>query len=66
MVGIIWSKKMLEEWRRSTLIPIYKNKEGIQNYANYRGIKLRSLTIKLWQKVIEWKLRQESKDSEEM
>ena len=57
---------MLEDWRRSTLIPIYKNKGDIQNYANYRGIKLRSLTIKLWQKVIEWKLRQESKDSEEM
>jgi len=27
--------KMLNEWRRSNLIPIYKNKGDIQNCTNY-------------------------------
>ena len=39
---IMRSKHMSEEWRRSTLVPIYKNKGDIQNCANYRGIKLES------------------------
>ncbi|KAH1254809.1 Craniofacial development protein 2 [Glycine max] len=39
---IMRSKRMSEEWRRCTLVPIYKNKGDIQNCANYRGIKLMS------------------------
>ncbi|XP_075100599.1 uncharacterized protein LOC142176541 [Nicotiana tabacum] len=39
--------KMLEEWRWSTMIPLYKNKGYIQNYNNYRGIKLLSHTMKV-------------------
>ncbi|KAM7490942.1 hypothetical protein LguiA_033863 [Lonicera macranthoides] len=57
---ILRSKKMPEEWRRSTLIPIYKNKGDIQNCANYRGIKLMSHTMKLWERVIERRLRKET------
>ena len=44
---IIMTRKMLDEWRRSTLVPIYKNKRDIQNCNNYRGIKLMSHTMKL-------------------
>ena len=51
---------MLDEWRKSTLIPIYKNKEDIQNCGNHQGIKLMSHTIKLWEGVIEHKLRKET------
>jgi len=51
---------MSDEWRRSTLIPIYKNRGDIQNCANYRGIKLMSRTMKLWEKVIERRLRKET------
>jgi len=57
---IIRTKKMSDEWRRSTLIPIYKNRGDIQNCANYRGIKLMSRTMKLWEKVIERRLRKET------
>ena len=40
----IWqSNKMSDEWRKSTLIPLYKNKCDIQECSNYRGIKLISL-----------------------
>jgi hypothetical protein len=48
---------MPEEWRRSILVPIYKNKGDIQSYTNYRGIKLMSHTMKLWERVIEHRLR---------
>jgi len=66
-VGITWltklfnnifrSNKMPDEWRRSTLVPIFKNKGDIQNCTNYRGIKLMSHTMKLWERVIEHRLR---------
>ena len=55
--NIFQSNKMPEEWRRSILIPIYKNKEDIQSYTNYRRIKLMSHTMKLWERVIEQRLR---------
>ena len=48
---------MPDEWRRSILVPIYKNKGDIQSCTNYRGIKLMSHTMKLWERVIEHRLR---------
>ena len=54
---IFQSNKMSEEWRRSTLVPILKNKGDVQSYTNYCGIKLMSHTIKLWERVIEHRLR---------
>ena len=72
--GILWltslfnrilkTKKMPEEWRKSILIPIFKNKGDIQNCANYRGIKLMSHTLKLWERVLEQRLRKETSISE--
>ena len=50
---------MSNEWRKSTLVPIYKNKGDIQNCENYRGIKLMSHAMKLWERVIEQRLRKE-------
>ena len=47
--NIFRSNKMPEEWRRSILVPIYKNKGDIQSCTNYRGIKLMSHTMKLWE-----------------
>jgi len=47
---------MPEEWRSSTVIPLYKNKCDIQDCNNYRGIKLLSHTMKLWERVIERRL----------
>ena len=66
-IAIVWltklfnhifrSNKMSDEWRRSILVPIYKNKGDIQSCTNYRGIKLMSHTMKLWERVIEHRLR---------
>ena len=53
---IFRSNKMTEEWR-SILVTIFKNKGDVQNCTNYRGIKLMSHTMKLWERVIEHRLR---------
>ena len=58
--NIVATKRMLDDWRKSILVPIYKNKGDIQSCNNYRGIKLMSHTMKLWEKVIEHRLRAET------
>ena len=50
-------ERMPEEWRRSVLISIYKNKGDAQCCGNYRGIKLMSHTMKIWERIIEARLR---------
>jgi hypothetical protein len=54
---IFRSNKMPEEWRRNILVLIFKNKGDVQSYTNYHGIKLMSHTMKLWERVIEHRLR---------
>lgn len=54
---ILRTAVMPGDWRLSTLIPVYKNKGDIQDCGNYRGIKLLSHTMKVWEKVIEMRLR---------
>ncbi|GJN37212.1 hypothetical protein PR202_gb26170 [Eleusine coracana subsp. coracana] len=54
---IFRSNKMPEEWRRSIVVPIFKNKGDVQSCTNYRGIKLMSHTMKLWERIIEHRLR---------
>ncbi|KAL6532562.1 hypothetical protein OROHE_013984 [Orobanche hederae] len=54
----IWrSNKMPSAWRKSILVPLYKNKGDVQDCSNYRGIKLMSHTMKLWERVIEQRIR---------
>ena len=52
---------MPNEWRKSTLVPLYKNEDDIQDCSNYKGIKLVSHTMKLWERVIEYRLREHAK-----
>ena len=58
-------EKMPEEWKDSVIVPIYKDKGDIQVCGNYSGIKLMSHTIKIWEKVIEGRLREETSIGEE-
>ena len=55
---LLMGEQMPEEWRRSVLIPIYKNKGDAQCCGNYRGIKLMSHTMKVWERIIETRLRE--------
>ncbi|KAK3535012.1 hypothetical protein QTP70_001970 [Hemibagrus guttatus] len=54
---VLESENMPEEWRRSVLMPIFKNKGDVQSCSNYRGIKLMSHTMKVWERVVEARLR---------
>ena len=53
---ILETDKMPDEWRESVLVPIYK-KGDVQSCTNYRGIKLMSHTMKMWERVVEARLR---------
>jgi hypothetical protein len=67
-IAIVWltklfnlifrTNKMPEEWKQSILVTILKNKGDVQSCTNYRGIKPMGHTIKLWERVIEHRLRQ--------
>ncbi|KAI5724884.1 hypothetical protein M8J77_008337 [Diaphorina citri] len=72
-IDLLWGlvKKVMEqeripnEWRRSVMIPIYKGKGDVQECGNYRGIKLMSHTMKIWERIVETRLREEASTSEE-
>ena len=53
---LLMGERMPEEWR-SVLISIYKNKGDAQCCGNYREIKLISHTMKVWERIIEARLR---------
>ncbi|GJX21405.1 cell division control protein 6 homolog B-like protein [Tanacetum coccineum] len=61
---IFTSAKMPEEWRLSDVILIFQNKCDVQVCNKYRGIKLLGHTMKLWERVIERRLRRETMVSE--
>lgn len=47
------------------MVPIYKGKGDIQDCTNYRGIKLISHTMKIYEQIIEKRIRNETTISEE-
>ena len=55
--GLLMGEWMPKEWRRIVLILIYKTKEDAQYCGNYQEIKLMSHTIKIWERIIEARLR---------
>lgn len=52
--------RMPEEWRASWVVPLYKGKGDVQECKNHRGIKLLSHTMKLWERVVEGRLRNQT------
>ena len=50
---ILESERMTEEWKRSLLVLIFKKKGFMQSCGNYRGIKIISQTMKLWEGAVE-------------
>ena len=58
--NIFEQEKMLEEWRDSLIVPIFKQKEDIQDSGNYRGIKMISHTMKNWERIVDRRLSEET------
>ena len=71
-IDIVWDlmkkiyeqEKMPSKWRKSAIIPIYKEKGDIQECSNYRGIKLLSHTMKLYERIIGRRITAETEVSE--
>lgn len=63
--AILKFRKTPNDQRKSILVPIIKNIRDVQSCANYYVIKLMSNTIKLWERVIECRLRGITKVSED-
>ena len=62
---LLRGEKMPDEWRRSLLVPLYKGKGNIKECGNYQRIKLMSHTMKLWERIIEARIRKEVKIAEQ-
>ena len=62
---ILETERMPEDWKESTLVPIYRGKGDIQDCGNYRGIKLMSHIMKIWERKMDARLRQNVNISEE-
>ncbi|XP_047476069.1 uncharacterized protein LOC125029925 [Penaeus chinensis] len=60
---VVESGRMPDDWRESVIGPIYKNKGDVQDCGNYSGIKLISHTRKIWERVIDARLREMVKSS---
>ena len=52
--------KILEEWRDSLIVPIFKQKEDIQDSGNYRGIKMISHTMNIWERIVDRRLSEDT------
>ncbi|GMQ01954.1 hypothetical protein CsSME_00048401 [Camellia sinensis var. sinensis] len=61
---ILLTRNMPDEWRKSILVSIYKNKGDVQNCNNNRGIKLMCHIMKVWERVMERRLRDITEVSE--
>ena len=57
--------KMPEEWRDSVIVPIFEEKGDIQDCGNFSGIKMISHTMKIWETVIDRRVREETNIREE-
>ncbi|XP_065313066.1 uncharacterized protein LOC135922589 [Gordionus sp. m RMFG-2023] len=54
---ILGSEEVLQKWRQSYQVPIFKNKWDPHNCQNYRGKKPMSHCLKLYEKIMEKRLR---------
>ena len=55
---ILDTQTMPSDWRKSSVVTIFKNKGSILECDNYRGIKLLSHTFKIWERILDTRIRQ--------
>ena len=54
----VMGRGMPSSWRFGEISPIYKGKASVLDCGNYRGIKIMSHTMKLWERIIENRIRE--------
>jgi len=57
--GIVKEGSILEDWKLSVVLPIYKGKGGPMECGSYRGIKLLEHAIKVVERIFEHRIRQQ-------
>ena len=62
---IFEQEKIPEEWRDSVIVLIFKEKGDIQDCGNYRGLNMIYHTMKIWERIIDRILREETSIGEE-
>ena len=55
---ILFKNKLPEEWMLSSIVPIFKGKRDPLNPNSYRGIKLLEHAFKLYEKILDERLRE--------
>ena len=54
----VWEEEQMpEEWEKSEIVPIYKQKGDPLEFGNFRGIKLLEHAMKMFEKILERRLR---------
>ena len=56
--SIMITETIPSAWRDSVLVPIFKEKGDIQECNHYRGIKLLTHTFKIWERVLDRRVRE--------
>ena len=56
--SIMITETIPSAWRDSVLVPIFKEKGDIQECKNYRGMKLLTHTFKIWERVLDRRVRE--------
>ena len=54
--NIMETENMTDEWRDSSLIPIFKSKGDVQDCGNYPGVTRTSHTLKMWERTFDQRL----------
>ena len=63
LLNLAWNTGTVpEEWNQSIICPIFKNKGDPQECANFRGISLMSHVGKLYERILEMRLRAQVED----
>ncbi|EYC21322.1 hypothetical protein Y032_0019g3752 [Ancylostoma ceylanicum] len=57
MNNIARSARIPTAWRDSIIVPIFKSKGDVMDCANYRGIKLIAHTMKIYERLVDMRLR---------
>ena len=54
----VWEEEQMpEEWKKSEIVPIYKQKGDPLEWGNFRGVKLLEHGMKMFEKIVERRLR---------
>ena len=58
LMKAVWEEENIpKDWSKSLVVPIFKKKGDVLEWGNYRGIKLLEHGIKLFERVLERRIR---------